>query len=614
MKKVKRKVGIRRKKMMDRWKKGMVFVVICLILFACSRVKLQESIPETISEKIPIKETEVTEAKEDTSGYKESGEEKNQQPEPTVLEQFGAYLKELIEESRIDELESYVISRPLTWEEGGEMADWCPAFEHFSKYGRYRFGSEGVILVAADVNGDGVEDLIEYLPCVYTGGLKNQYSLVIYLGDGEKNYHVTYYQPNFETRIRYFEPLLVINYQNSIFLLLEQDEPIIIKNQQKKMAAYQIEEGTLTSKFYIEYEYSDIDAEILYDTEEMKEKAEKLVQHAEEYYFYDDDDYEESGVLFQESAEKQVEEDSEEYDLLSKLGEEEKEEYEKKYEKTMPLSFGSAALTRGARVMYHSDIDNDGEEEIYAKAHDLLGIFTDRSFYLYRTGELYQEGKYEGKWGLNYLLANNGERTDLKTLCGLDIWSKGYIPQMFFVGKVGKENITFIQYYDNHYLIALIEGYRIRERSYETVLSVKYRPKIRFQIAYERRTKEEQEAIPTYFIYLEEKEEIVSPKMIGLSDQELEKTINENVETILQENMEEFTKGRIYGGVEGACYNVIYATKEMVLIDYVAVGLNGVGHGTGVEIFVEINLKNGAIQLYKDLEMTQEEVEECVGW
>ena len=221
---------------MEKQKKRKIMIIVCFILFGFCLWRLEKII-----------------------GVEE-----------TILEQFGDYLKILIEENRIEELEPYVISRFISWEEGGEMADWCPAFHHFFVYEEYDFltmRGDGGILTAADLNGDGIEDVIEYMEGSYEG--YNHASLTIYLGNEEKDYQITYYQPNFDTVISYTDSISVINYQDSIFLILQSSFPYAVRN----MAVYQIQEGILTEELKIQYKISSIDTEIAYCKEGMEESV-----------------------------------------------------------------------------------------------------------------------------------------------------------------------------------------------------------------------------------------------------------------------------------------------------------------------------------------------------
>ncbi len=528
--------------------------------------------------------------------------EKTTRVEETVLEQFGDYLKILIEENRIEELEPYVISRFISWEEGGEMADWCPAFHHFFVYKEYDFSTiwtDGGILTAADLNGDGIEDVIEYEYVDERYEAYNHAGLMIYLGKEEKDYQITYYQSNFDTNIRYVDSMFVVNYQDGIFLILQKSVPF--ENRIREMGIYQIQDGILTEELKIQYRVSSIDTEVTYCKEGMEEKAKIFSQNAKEYYMESANE-----ELFQGEAEEHLKEEAEELELLEKLGKEQSEDYKEKYEKDRKLQFLSAGFRSSITSKYHSDLDNDGEEEIYGKADaEILGMMTEGSKYYYRTGEFLGEGKQ----GLDYILVDGENWVDFETLCGLKIWSGKWIPQIFWVEPWEGKNITFFKYYDENYLIGRIEGYRIQEGSYETVVSVTYYPNYTFEMIKEEKTKEELEQTADYLVCMEKKEgiDVRIPVIHGLSNQELEEKINQNLEKILLENMESYAEGYLfYKGVLSTIYNNMIAAKDYLLFDYTLQGLDIVKRIETVTMFVEIDLKNGEIGLYRDFDMEKE--------
>ena len=315
------------------------------------------------------------------------------------------------------------------------------------------------------------------------------------------------------------------------------------------------------------------------------------------------------------NAEEPIQEESKEAYLLKQWGEEEEQVYQEKYEKKIPLLVYSITR-RGAEVMYQSDLDHDGEKEFYAKKDSILcftAVGYGKNYYHYLTGELYGEGKHEGKRGLEYIMGKNGERIDWEALSGLDIWATDWTSCIFWVEKIERENIIFMKYYNYYNFMGLIEGYRIQEGSHEVVLSVEYRPSVDIFVRYEQKSKEEQEAILTYMVCMEEKEDTNYPQIYGLQDRELEKKINQELEGLLRENREVFLKkGMGMRWTGGVGYNVVSATKEKLLLNYVVFG--ELAHGVAVDVFVEIDLKSGVIQFVEDWNLTREYFHERAGW
>ena len=62
----------------------------------------------------------------------------------------------------------------------------------------------------------------------------------------------------------------------------------------------------------------------------------------------------------------------------------------------------------------------------------------------------------------------------------------------------------------------------------------------------------------------------------------------------------------------GVGYNVVSATKEKLLLNYVVFG--ELAHGVAVDVFVEIDLKSGVIQFVEDWNLTREYFHERAGW
>ncbi len=503
------------------------------------------------------------------------------QSKTTALEEFEIYVKKLFSEENLAELDQFRISRTIKWEEAAQWAADSPYFAHFASYPEYQFWSEGVILLQVDLNGDGKEDWIEYLPSV---GRDMMYifnytdSLVIYLSNEKGEYTIPYYHSNFVTSWFYNDSLSVIYYQDAYFLIFEEAYLNCYE-----MIIYQVEEGVLTERLILRWNYGEVLATTLFCTEEQREMAELFCKEAELYYR---EEGEEADHLFEGNQETPIMEGSKEHFLLEQLERkaryQEKERWERTYQETYGKEYSfyvsstvpstiflsSERKPSALEEAFQSDLDQDGEMEYYAKKKWYLGLeisLHGRS-YFYRTGELYGNGKYEGKEGLQYVLVKDGKLIDFKSLCGLELWTEEYMPSMFWVEEEKGEVITYVKYYDEYYKKSLIEGYEIREGSYEKVLSVLYQPEILFTRKYQKKTEEEKKKGLTYMIYLEQTDETGYPKLYGL-EEEQEKKLNEKLEEYTDERKGAFLEW-YGGGIHSVNVGILSATKENVVFSY----------------------------------------------
>ena len=525
------------------------------------------------------------------------------QSKTTALEEFEIYVKKLFLEENLAELDQFRISRTIKWEEAAQWAADSPYFAHFASYPEYQFWSDSVILLQVDLNGDGKEDWIEYLHNVGSDMMhifNYTDSLVIYLSNEKGEYTIPYYHSNFVTNWSYNSPVSVIYYQDAYFLIFEK-----AYSNCYKMIIYQVEKGVLTERLILRWEYGEVLATTLFCTEEQREMADLFCKKAELYYR---EEGEEADHLFEGNQEKPIMELSEEHFLLEQLENEAiyqkkkrlKKEYQEMYGKE--VSFGSGFLIipsmfstyQGRSIAlsraFQSDLDQDGEMEFYAKEVMYLGvnISLHGQSYRYRTGELY--GKYEGKEGLQYVLVKDGKLIDFKSLCGLELWTEEYMPSMFWVEEEKGEVITYVKYYDEYYKKSLIEGYKIREGSYEKVLSVLYQPEIVFTRKYQKKTEEEKKKGLTYMVYLEQTDETGYPKLYGL-EEEWEKELNEKLEVYMDERKEAFFE-RYPCGVRSVNLGILSTTKEKVVFYY---EIHGCYTPDSLDLIFMMDLETGEI-------------------
>ena len=516
--------------------------------------------------------------------------------------EFGAYLKELVKNDRWGELERYVISRTLTREEAATLADRSPAFANFVEYGEYFYNSGEAVIAEADVNGDGRPDIIEYLPDVGevqdTAWSSRMQQNMLTVFEGGNPTGVLYFQPWFDTPFSSGGELLVAEYRKNVFFLFRMGGEITV---------YRMEDGTFTDRLRIGAECRGAETETVECKDGFRKDAEELKDSVREYFG-------EGGrsSLSVGSAETLLHEYSGDYTELGKISEEEAGEYNRRYSGRAggkEVFFSPAAGYSGAYICC-CDIDNDGENELYAKAKDDLNLkmMAGNGWHAFMTGELYGGGRHEGKYGLNYTMVQNGERTDFKEICGLDIWDGEETPQMFWVDKKESGNITYIQYEDTEdWGRGRIEAYDIRDGSFEKVLEVRYMPVYSFEEEYEKNRSKGGEL--SYAVRISAKGG--TAEIFGMGNRQLQERINSRIKACLWEKlMERMSSGDtplFEGQVE--C-NVLLAEKERLVLDFLYVyGYEGMERGYGEGMTMEIGLSDGTVRL-TDREKTEPET----GW
>lgn len=525
----------------------------------------------------------------------------------SVTQQFCTYLQELIADNRWEELEQHIISRELTYEEAAERAEASPLLSNFAEYGEYFFSTcKEMLLVEADINKDGNPDIIEYIPDAgdLAYGAANLFEshkyeygqniLTFFEGEAGGGFHTMYYEPWLDIRLERGGKIQVAEYEDSIYVLFINDN--------EKIWICRMEGCGFEDRIILEMEYGTVSGEIVECREEYTEKAQDICSNAAEYFNVSDYDQ-----WLEGTAETHLEKESDESDLLKGITWEKEREYKQKYFEPAGrrnIYYNSADEYAVSRI-WRSDIDNDGLEEVYAKAVCSLNLVMQAGnyFYPFLTGELYGDGRHEGREGLEYTIAKNGEGEDLESLCGLDIWAGEDTPQMFWVDRCGAENIIFILYKELWTGgCGRVEGYDIRAGKYEKIMEVRYVPEFSFHEEYEQN--EGKAGYPPYTVRLYAK--TGKAEIVGMKDRKLQENINNKIEVLLWESLMELVHQRNASFDGNVNFNVLAAERDKLKL-YVIINY-GVGSedGYGEELFMEVNLKDGKVYLTEPVMIEEE--------
>ena len=116
----------------------------------------------------------------------------------TPLEEFGKQIEQMCREGRRAEIDNYVISESLSMEEAALLAEKEPALKHMKEYLNLL---DEVCILFADINNDGIEDIIEYAPAQDRYDMISELSnrIYTYLGNENEEYKLVYSQPLFDT-------------------------------------------------------------------------------------------------------------------------------------------------------------------------------------------------------------------------------------------------------------------------------------------------------------------------------------------------------------------------------------------------------------------------------
>ncbi len=508
------------------------------------------------------------------------------------LEKFGAFLKELVEDGRQEEMDNYIVSRYLNNKEIENMAASCPAFSHFEEYANYQFDCTAAMVIEADVNEDGYNDIIEYRQEVDSRDYL-QNSMTIYKGDAHNNYEVIYYQPHFIAYLSYHGRIHLVRFEGETFLILKDPD-----SDKSMMTVLYLKEEAVEGILYIESEWEEVEGSIITCQPKYHQMAELICENSMEYSIR-------SSFHSIGNAEERIEDGDEiyasspEYIGMVKACKDEERKKEIIYEeKNKDILKGLGLLNQSIAESgrgYVSDIDNDGINELYFKEEALLSLklSTDRGYLPFQTGELY--GDYEGKFGLRYYIYKENQSIDFLRLCGLDIYHLDMVPKIFWIDRQEEENITLIRMEDNYGYENQVRGYLIKDGEYKQVFTIQMFPQIQCSLTYEWRDEAEDNHL-SYTVHMRRNGSIWHTEIYGLPNEELQEEINLNMEKLLKQEtdqffLEELTKTVWDGTVK---YAVRHASMEKIAITYtILYRYKGLERGYGKMVSIEADLLTG---------------------
>ena len=178
----------------------------------------------------------------------------------TPLEELGQQIEQMCREGRRAEIDNYVVSEMISIEKAAVLAEKTPIMRYMEEYAEDSFTipTSGICMIAADVNNDGLEDLIEYgranSNAMWNWRIANR--LVIYLGKSDGSYELAYFQPVFDTEAEWTDLIEVIQYKGENYLLFGD------QRDQYKMAIYWLSEGIPCGKLDFSYQCTGINVEL----------------------------------------------------------------------------------------------------------------------------------------------------------------------------------------------------------------------------------------------------------------------------------------------------------------------------------------------------------------
>lgn len=498
------------------------------------------------------------------------------------MESFAKYLEELCREGHRSQLDQCVISRRLSLEEAAALADSSPLLEHMAGYAEHmpNINTVGICVLTADVDGDGLEDVIEYGPAEDSDGAN---MLAIYLQEKEGGYRLSYSQPVFDTRIHWTHIIEVVKYQKNTYLLF------IPRYNQSRITAYRLSAGIPQEKMEFTYVCSNVKAETIFCSEGYDVERVLLCSadfyHTADYYHcaYADRRWKpkERGSGEMEVAKEEWEEIRE---LFNKKYREEQRPYIEKYGDTL-LKF----LGWGFTDVFESDMNNNGVRERYIKKLENLFFYEEGipamglSIGLpFMTGEYY--GSHEGRMGLWYCIEESGEEMDFQSMCGLDIWEGEMTPKFFWVDETERGNITCIIFQDGEAFEQRVDGYYIQDGTYEQVFSVSYTPEISCQATYDCL---EDEGVG-YIVYLTKDK---TGMELMWKDGEKAEPVNSHIREMLKKKAVDADLQE--GSISAVQYWPAYASEEVFVAECVIFYDNYWEEGHTLPFYISIDLMTG---------------------
>ncbi len=478
----------------------------------------------------------------------------------TPLEEFGKQIEQMCREGRRAEIDNYVISESLSMEEAALLAEKEPALKHMKEYLNLL---DEVCILFADINNDGIEDIIEYAPAQDRYDMISELSnrIYTYLGNENEEYKLVYSQPLFDTKAEYDDIIQILLYENETYLLFSDQE------DQYKMTIYWLSEGIPCGRFEFEYQCIDVNAEVIKNEILNSEIINKSMDIYHNINLNHCSCSRLNESLNYGNAETMITDERKIGELKAGYGKEEMAELSvllKEYENAWLW------MIPNAEIAFMGDINNDGNVEEYIKQTSSVWI-CDSSVLKTRQGRRYNVLFGNGEWKCNvrhggknrifYYMKTGNEETDFKKLCGLDIWANELIPQYFLVDETPQGNITYIIYQDISEFEQRIEGYIIKEGTYEHVVSVKYTPVLECSSNYEFG---ENKGV-NYAIYRTEDQRSV--RLAWIDEEEAPKEqINQNIRCMIEKKIAEIGEEEcsfVYLG-----YWPIKATDEILILEY----------------------------------------------
>lgn len=496
---------------------------------------------------------------------------------PSALENFGKYLEELYREGRRTELDSQVISRRLSLKEAALMAEGAPLLEHIKAYeeDELMIVTGGICILAADVNGDGQEDLIEYGPDAENADTANM--LNIYLGQEGGRFELSYSQPLFSTMVEWSDIIEVVRHEEETYLLFRDRTRSEYSGWKEEgvLAAYWLLGGRPMGKLNLDYICSDVNMTVtesagVWDASFLTENRLSLYHVDYRQHCKVECDWlgSKHGSGETEIFPRQDEETNDDYEVLC-------DGYVRKYRAQQEPYAGEWAgdpqwhyNITGMTTMYESDLNNDGVTEKYLKAVKALWMCESGFLSLgyssdlpHITGEYY--GIHEGRYGLMYYIESEGEETDFFKMCGLDIWAGEMTPLYFWVEQTERGNVTYISYQDGDEHRQCMEGYLIQGDSYERVLCAEYVPQIECSVSY--KAMDESDGVDYIICRARDRR---SFELEWEDENELQESVNCNIKVLLEEKMgnEAFLEEEEWKYMT-VRYHPVEATMEKLVVD-----------------------------------------------